>query len=314
MLKAYLAGSIESKLDGGTRWRDALFSRLVAIGITPLDPTRHLQTERGAEWAAREQALQDAKARKDEKAFMRIMHEIWVMNKRGVDEADFLIAYAENYNQLSGGTTRELHEAYLYRKPVFLVFSGDPFQLKSHLLHMVLGYGKWFPSFDALFAYLKEHVVSNPEFKPHYHDLFHVSQKVFMLDEKQQLLMIKTVNSPYYDMPGGRVDFDEFETDLRESVLREVKEELGDDIQFDIEATPVVVDREHLWDKVLRQFHFRRVFLVFYEARYRGGAIKLSSEHESYQWVPLNTLNPRDFFKPGTARAAQKCIERFFKK
>jgi hypothetical protein len=36
------------------------------------------------------------------------------------------------------------------------------------------------------------------------------------------------------------------------------------------------------------------VFVVFYEALYKGGEIQLSEEHESFEWVPIATWNPAD--------------------
>ncbi len=43
----------------------------------------------------------------------------------------------------------------------------------------------------------------------------------------------------------------------------------------------------------------RRIFAVGYRATYEGGEIILGKNHETYEWVPLKTFKPEDYFTGG---------------
>ena len=129
-------------------------------------------------------------------------------------------------------------------------------------------------------------------------DTFHVSQKLFFINEKQEILILKDAHTPYYDFPGGRLDKNEFDVPLLDCLQREIREELGEKFLFTIEESVVALDS--LWNKTLKRLDDkRRVFLLFYEGEYEGGEIILSDEHESYKWVKIATFNPIGMFKPG---------------
>jgi 8-oxo-dGTP pyrophosphatase MutT (NUDIX family) len=123
-------------------------------------------------------------------------------------------------------------------------------------------------------------------------------------------LILKDSHSPYYDFPGGRLDFEEYNLPLAASLEREVGEELGSEIKLEINHHPAAVERDCLWDRVLNTHHYRRVFGIFFEARYLGGDIKLSDEHEFYEWVDVKAFNPRGLFKPGYERAVRGYLRR----
>jgi 8-oxo-dGTP pyrophosphatase MutT (NUDIX family) len=209
-----------------------------------------------------------------------------------------------------GGAIREMHEAYEYKKPIFLVLEGDLPRANSHILSMVLDRGRIFQNFDELFTYLKSEVAHNPSFKRQHIDLFQVSQKLFIKNDRNELLILKSAHGWFYDVPGGRMDYQEFETPFLISLKREVEEELGRQVILDIHESPVALARVQLWDKQLNQYHYRRVFMVFYEADYQGGEIVLSEEHTCMQWVPIAEFNPKGLFKPGMEQAVFSYLER----
>jgi 8-oxo-dGTP pyrophosphatase MutT (NUDIX family) len=137
-----------------------------------------------------------------------------------------------------------------------------------------------------------------------------VSQKLFITNDRNELLILKSANNPYYDVPGGRMDYKEFETPFLISLKREIEEELGRQVILDIHESPVALARVQLWDKQLNQYHYRRVFMLFYEAVYKGGEINLSDEHEFMEWVLIAEFNPKGFFKPGMEQAVSSYIAR----
>ncbi len=140
-------------------------------------------------------------------------------------------------------------------------------------------------------------------------DTFHVSQKLFIINGKRELLILKSANNPFYDVPGGRLDKDEFNSPLLDSLRREIREELGRGVSLTIQKGVVALARDCLWNKVLGRLDYERhVFLLFYEAQYQGGEIMLSDEHESYKWVKIATFNPVNMFKPGTEQAIREYL------
>ena len=253
----------------------------------------------------RKAALLQAKKEKDWETIKQIMHKIWVWNKRWVDAADFLIVHC-GPQDVMGGSIREMQEAYEYKKPIFLVTQGSGLEeYNSHLLYMVVSRGTVFKNFDDLYAHLKKAIAEDPHFAKNQNDLYQISQKAFIVNNKNQLFVAKSVAAERYDIPGGRVDVHEYTNTLVDSLKREVREELGDEARLAFGDHPVCVERDYLWDKQLREWHYRRVFYVLYEAEYLGGEIKLSHEHHHYQWVDIATFEPKDQFKPGLGRAVQ---------
>lgn len=295
MLKAYLAGPIEFKPDLGREWRLEITPRLLELGIEVIDPTSGMIS--GQVLQNRVSAYGKAKAEKNWPEFAKNMHAIWVMNKRWVDSADFLIVYCKDSDNMSG-TIREMHEAYEYHKPIFLVVDGDPRKVKSHTLYMALKRGKIFQNFEELFDYLK-HAIDNQSLKKRHIDLFQVTQKLLIVNDQNQLLILKAAIHGLYDVPGGRLDMQEFTAPLLECLDREVREELGSEVRLKINYKPIGLGRELLFDKILQQDHYRRIFIIGYEAKYLGGEIKLSNEHESYKWVDVKTFDPSGKFRPG---------------
>jgi len=310
MLKAYLAGPVENKQDFGQSWRDKISPRLLELGIEPLDPTKNLASKRPQEWEDREQALIAAKTSKDWKQFSDIMHEIWVMNRHGVEQADFMIVHLKA-GEASSGTIREMQTAYEFHKPIFLVVQGDARRVRSHTLYMALYRGQVFESFDQLFDHLRKTVKNQPEeLTAHQVDFYQVSQKLLIVNSQNQLLVLKDAHSPYLDFPGGRIDIKEFEVDLKECLNRKIAEELGSEIKLEIDYRPIILDRDFLWDWTLKQPHYKKVFLIFYQAKYLSGKIQLSNEHESLRWVDIKTFDPKtEPFKPSDKRVVKEFLE-----
>ena len=70
---------------------------------------------------------------------------------------------------------------------------------------------------------------------------YNISLKVFLQNEKWETLILKTPDSSSYewnyDLPGGRIDEDEFYVDLLDILDREIKEEVWD-IKYKINNKP----------------------------------------------------------------------------
>jgi 8-oxo-dGTP pyrophosphatase MutT (NUDIX family) len=92
-------------------------------------------------------------------------------------------------------------------------------------------------------------------------------------------------NDDYLDFPGGRIDETEKDLPLEVALKREVREELGPNLKYGVEKL-IFVSKRH-YTNYGQNF---RVVLIYYEAEYLSGEIKLSNEHTVYRWVSPSKL------------------------
>lgn len=133
-------------------------------------------------------------------------------------------------------------------------------------------------------------------------DFYQVSLKLILKNKKDEALILKAVPggslAGYYDLPGGRIDTDEFETPFLEIIRRETKEELGD-IKFKLNPAPVAIGRHLIPARLTSAGKDLHILCVFFEARYLSGIIKISAEHENFEWIGLEKIKLDKFFKSG---------------
>ncbi len=106
--------------------------------------------------------------------------------------------------------------------------------------------------------------------------LFYVGQKAF-INKDNEILIIGDPKEGL-DYPGGKIQEDE--TDLSESLKREVREETGLEIKV---GTPFAT-----WSNIFPAHHRlagKKVFLIGYKCEYVSGEVQLSHEHDKFQWV-----------------------------
>jgi 8-oxo-dGTP pyrophosphatase MutT (NUDIX family) len=113
-------------------------------------------------------------------------------------------------------------------------------------------------------------------------DKYQVSLKLFLKDSKGRILFpfasSKGSYAGYYDLPGGRIEDNEFATPFMDILRRDVQEELGN-ISFDVDLNPVLLSRDEIGpDKETR------VLYIFFEGKYFDGDIQISDEHEGMAW------------------------------
>jgi len=111
-----------------------------------------------------------------------------------------------------------------------------------------------------------------------------------LIRKGDEFLFLRTPKRKLFDLPGGRIDLDEYEAPIAKIIEREVQEELGEKVKY------------KLGNLV---FQFRRhgkaptpVFLAVYEAEYLSGEPQLSNEHSGFQWInpKKDGLKKEDFF------------------
>ncbi len=107
-------------------------------------------------------------------------------------------------------------------------------------------------------------------------EIFYVGQKAFI--QKGNELLVLGDPTEGLDYPGGKIQ--EGETNLTESLKREVREETGLEISV---GDPFVT-----WTNTFPNSHRlagKKVFLIGYKCKYVSGDVVLSHEHDKFSWV-----------------------------
>jgi ADP-ribose pyrophosphatase YjhB (NUDIX family) len=136
-------------------------------------------------------------------------------------------------------------------------------------------------------------------------DTYFVAVKVFIENEGKLLILKDSFGE--WDLPGGRIKKDEFETPLEDVVQRKMKEELGSNVLINI-GQPTVFMRHERVEQVTGNPTIR-IFAVGYEGRLVSGAIKLSERHTEMLWVDPVNFRPEEYFKGGWLKGVQEYLK-----
>ncbi len=149
------------------------------------------------------------------------------------------------------------------------------------------------------------------------HDFYQISLKLLIKNKNNEVLLLKvggenntSAYNGYYDFPGGRIDESEFKTDLPKIIQREVEEEVGNEIKYQLLSTaPVGYGRHESFSRRLNK-DFRCFYLLF-ESEVISGDVKISDEHVDYVWMPYNEIknNLEKLFVSGLL----ECAKMYFK-
>jgi ADP-ribose pyrophosphatase YjhB (NUDIX family) len=122
-------------------------------------------------------------------------------------------------------------------------------------------------------------------------DEYLVAVKLLLRDGDKLLITHDTFGQ--WDLPGGRIRRDQFTTPLQEVLAGKIKEELGENIRYELRdiKTTFRVERE----EVGRAGEKVRIFGLGYEAKYNGGEIRLGEFHDKYEWIDINSVVLNDY-------------------
>ena len=130
---------------------------------------------------------------------------------------------------------------------------------------------------------------------------FQISLKIILKNKEGKVLLLKPLSTSalagYFDLPGGRIQKGQEKDSLRSTITRELGEEIGMAVACQLQETPVAISRHFYFSQ--RKQQEQCLFLVFFEACYESGIIKISDEHMVYQWVQLTPRNLRRYFIKG---------------
>jgi 8-oxo-dGTP diphosphatase len=133
-------------------------------------------------------------------------------------------------------------------------------------------------------------------------DLCQISLKLLLKNTSGKILALKAVPrgsyAGFYDLPGGRVDTDEFKTNFADIVSREIAEELGN-VQYKLTPKIIAYGRHIIPPYLTKTGKETHVLYLFFGAKFLGGEIKTSDEHAGYDWLDLKNIEPAKYFTSG---------------
>ena len=128
-------------------------------------------------------------------------------------------------------------------------------------------------------------------------DKYFLAMKVLLRDGDKLLITHDIFGD--WDIPGGRVRINEFDTPFEQVIARKMKEELGGKVKYRL-GEPKVFFRVERFEHNLQEVV--RIFGVGYEAEYEGGEIVLGDHHDQMEWVDAKTFKPEHYFHDGWLR------------
>lgn len=139
-------------------------------------------------------------------------------------------------------------------------------------------------------------------------DFYQVSLKVLLKNQQGEFLLLKArmqdTYGGFYDLPGGRIDAEEFTAPFTDIIKRELGEEVKN-ITYTLKPKPIAIARHNL--TAAHNFSGKDIHILYvlFEAFYKGGDILVSDEHEGYIWVDLRKEDPAKYLKSGNLEGVQ---------
>lgn len=142
-------------------------------------------------------------------------------------------------------------------------------------------------------------------------DLYQISLKLILKNDKGEVLILNAIRGGtfegFHDLPGGRIDVDEFRVDFEDILRREVREEIGD-INVDISMIPVSTGRHLIPASLSSTGSEMHVLYLFFEGCYLSGDIKISEEHLGYKWINLKNIVLEEYFNSGILEGMKRYV------
>lgn len=136
------------------------------------------------------------------------------------------------------------------------------------------------------------------------HGFFQITQKAF-IRRGDELLVMRDRKSGEGDLPGGRMNEDEFFGDWIISLKRELSEELGNNLKLNIREDVILVHKHRV------NLGNHPCVILGYEAEYESGELRISDEHDYMEWVNIKTYNPETLFSEYMLEAVKKYINKY---
>lgn len=136
---------------------------------------------------------------------------------------------------------------------------------------------------------------------------FQITLKLFLLDQKGRLLILRDRASGLGDLPGGRLGKGEIRLPWKEVMEREVHEELGSGISWSMVPEPVFC-----FGHYIQSDQCEGLGLAF-TGRFHSGEIILSDEHDFSEWAEPESYPFENLFQDTMLDAVKTFIEGHYK-
>lgn len=136
-------------------------------------------------------------------------------------------------------------------------------------------------------------------------DTYFVAVKLFLEKDGKFLILKDKFNA--WDLPGGRIKKNEFETSLIDVIKRKISEELGGEVEYEVEGRPEVLMR-HERVEASHGNPTVRIFGIGYRAQWKSGEPKLSEAHTQQLWVDKKTFKPEEYFTEGWLKGVKEYL------
>ncbi len=144
-------------------------------------------------------------------------------------------------------------------------------------------------------------------------DFYQISLKLILKNNKGEVLLMKAQNKDtyagFYDLPGGRINIDEFEVSLPDILLREVREEIGD-VEYDLNSRPVAVARHLIPASISVHKRDVHVLYLLYEGLCKSGEVTVSREHTGFIWINPLEVKLEKYLKSGNLEGMRMYLNR----
>lgn len=131
---------------------------------------------------------------------------------------------------------------------------------------------------------------------------FYIGQKA-IINKKGKVLILHDPVINKIDIPGGKIQ--EGETDFIKALKREVLEETSLTIKI---GRPFFTSYFEFDSNSNHRNAGKKIYLVFFECQHIKGDVKISEEHDWYEWVDKNSY--KKYFKKANILIA---LESYFK-
>lgn len=135
-------------------------------------------------------------------------------------------------------------------------------------------------------------------------ELYFVAVKVFIENEGKLLIMKDSFGN--WDLPGGRIKKEEFDTPLEKVLDRKIIEELGENIK--VKFTIPTIFMRHRRDEVVGDSKEAKIFALGYVASLESGEVKMSPRHSELKWVDIKSFNPEEYFTGGWLKGVKEYL------
>ncbi len=147
-------------------------------------------------------------------------------------------------------------------------------------------------------------------------DQYQISLKVLLKNKEGKILLLRPDpkstwgQGGFYDLPGGRIDEEEFTTNFEKILTREIKEECGE-VDVRIYPQPIGLGRHAITKTNPNPAHWgKHVLYVVFGAELLSGDVATSNEHVGHEWVSLDGMDLEKYFTSGILEGVKMYLRR----